>query len=98
MKAYEFILPRHLATDLFKESVAREFGGATVWDAEGFWTDGEKLVLDDVCVFRVALPSGSTPARAYRLFNFAMRQARLGGEKTLFFGLVDCPGMYATGN
>lgn len=99
MRAYEFVLPEHVADRSFEAALAREFGGFTRWQAEGAWSGPSGLEFEKVTVFRVALTwRGILNRQEDMLFKLVMAQARIAGEKVIYYGPPGRPAIYSTGN
>lgn len=99
MHAYEFILPRHLASPVFRKYLGIATGGFTAWDAEGYWEDKGQVFDEAITVFRVAFTRRQIMwGVESALFQLVMNWARNNGEKALFYGTPARPGIYSTGN
>jgi hypothetical protein len=71
--------------DLKRELLA-QFGGATVWDAQGLWLDDGKVYAEEVGVYQVAISSDADAANSIRAL--AIKAGR-GAKQLAMFVIID---------
>lgn len=99
MRAYEFVLPEHVTDSDFETTLARHFGGFTYWRGAGAWQGPTGLEFEKVVIFRIAIAwRDIVRGKETMLFTLVMSQARMRGEKALYYGPAGSPGVHSTGN